>query len=72
MPAERFVAGDAQDAFALIAETLPSGIPDIRTKVRITKSEISMRTWHPPMSAASQGALVVIPPISHSDIAYVI
>ena len=38
------------------------------TKVRITKSEISMRTWRSPMSAASQGAFVMIPEISHSDI----
>ena len=36
--------------------------------MRITKSEISMRTWRSPMSAASQGAFVVIPEISHSDI----
>ena len=42
-----------------------------RTKVRITKSEISMRTWRSPMSAASQGAFVVIPEISHSDISYI-
>jgi len=41
------------------------------TKVRITKSEISMRTWRSPMSAASQGAFVVIPEISHSDISYI-
>ena len=27
-----------------------------------------MRTWRSPMSAASQGAFVVIPEISHSDI----
>ena len=40
----------------------------LRTKTRITKSEISMRTWRSPMSAASQGAFVVIPEISHSDI----
>ena len=44
----------------------------IRAKVRITKSEISMRTWRSPMSAASQGAFVVIPEISHSDISYII
>ena len=43
-----------------------------RTKVHITKSEISMRTWRSPMSAASQGAFVVIPEISHSDISYII
>ena len=42
------------------------------TKVRITKSEISMRTWRSPMSAAPQGAFVVIPEISHSDISYII
>ena len=29
-----------------------------------------MRTWRSPMSAASQGAFVVIPEISHSDISY--
>ncbi len=40
----------------------------VGTKVRITKSEISMRTWRSPMSATSQGAFVVIPEISHSDI----
>ena len=38
------------------------------TKVRITKSEISMRTWRSPMNAASQGAFVVIPEISLCDI----
>ena len=31
-----------------------------RTKVRITKSEISMRTGRCPMSAAAQGAFVDI------------
>ena len=36
--------------------------------MRITKSEISMRIWRSSMSAASQGAFVVIPEISHSDI----
>ena len=40
--------------------------------MRITKSEISMRTWRSPMSAASKGAFVVIPEISHSDISYII
>ena len=40
--------------------------------MRITKSEISMRTWRSPMSAASQGAFVVIPEISHSDISCII
>ena len=40
----------------------------MRTKVRITKSEISMRTWRSPMSATSQGAFVVIPEISLCDI----
>ena len=43
----------------------------IRTKVRITKSEISMRTWRSPMSATSQGAFVVIPEISLCDISYI-
>jgi len=41
------------------------------TKVRITKSEISMRTWRSPMSATSQGAFVVMPETSHSDISYI-
>ena len=36
----------------------------------IPKSEISTRTWHSPMSAASQGAFVVIPGIPRSDISY--
>ena len=40
----------------------------VGTKVRITKSEISMRTWRSPMSATSQGAFVVIPEISLYDI----
>ena len=31
-----------------------------------------MRTWRSPMSATSQGAFVVIPEISHSDISYII
>ena len=44
----------------------------LRTKTHITKSEISMRTWRSPMSAASQGAFVMIPEISHSDISYII
>ena len=34
--------------------------------------QISMRTWRSPMSATSQGAFVVIPEISHSDISYII
>ena len=37
------------------------------TKVRITKSEISMRTWRSPMRATSQGAFVVIPEIPSVD-----
>ena len=37
-------------------------------KVRMTKSEISMRTWRSFLRAAAQGALVVILEISHSDI----
>ena len=40
--------------------------------MRITKSEISMRTWRSPMSAASQGAFVDIPEISLRDISYII
>ena len=43
-----------------------------RTKVRITKSEISMRTWRSPMSATPQGAFVDIPEISLCDISYII
>ena len=31
-----------------------------------------MRTWRSPMSATSQGAFVVIPEISHSDISDII
>ena len=42
------------------------------TKVRITKSEISMRTWRSPMSATSQGTFVVILEISLCDISYII
>ena len=38
------------------------------TKMRMTKSEIPMRIWRSFLSAAAQGALVVIPEISHSDI----
>ena len=49
----------------------PTGRNIQRTKVRITKSEISMRTWRSPMSAASQGAFVVIPEISLCDISYI-
>ncbi len=30
-----------------------------------------MRTWRAPMSATSQGAFVVIPETSHSDISYI-
>ena len=54
----------------LISKPLVKAACD-RTKVRITKSEISMRTWRSPMNAASQGAFVVIPEISHSDISYI-
>ena len=43
-----------------------------RTKVRIMKSEISTRTWHSPMRAASQGAFVVSLGISLGDISYMI
>ena len=38
----------------------------------MTKAEITMRTWRSPMSAASQGAFVVIPEISLCDISYII
>ena len=42
-------------------------------KVRSAKSEIPMRAWRaPPMRAALQGAFVVIPEISHSDIFHII
>ena len=34
--------------------------------------QISMRIWRSPMSATSQGAFVVIPEISHSDISDII
>ena len=54
-----FIAGILQTAFVDTSE---------RTKVRITKSEISMRTWRSPMSAASQGAFAAIPEISLCNI----
>ena len=41
-------------------------------KVRSAKSEIPMRAWRATMSAALQGAFVVIPEISHSDIFHII
>ena len=41
-------------------------------KVRMTKSEISMRTWRSFLRAAAQGAFVLVPEISHSDISYII
>ena len=50
----------------------PTGRNIKRTKVRITKSEISMRTWRSPMSAVSLGAFVVIPEKTHSNISYII
>ena len=40
--------------------------------MRITKSEISIRTWRSPMSATSQGAFVVIPEMSRSNISGII
>ena len=40
--------------------------------MRITKSEISMRTWRSPMSATSQAAFVVIPEMSRSNISGII
>ena len=40
--------------------------------MRITKSEIFMRTWRASMSATSQGAFVVIPEIARGDISYII
>ena len=40
--------------------------------MRITKSEIFMRTWHSSMSATSQGAFVVIPEIARGDISDII
>ncbi len=42
------------------------------TKVRITKSEISMCTCRSPMSAASQGAFAAMPEISLCDISYIV
>ena len=39
--------------------------------MRITKSEISMRTWRSLMSAALQGAFVDIPEIAPCDISYI-
>ena len=69
----RSLMSDApQGAFVVIPEISRSDISYIRTKVRITKSEISMRTWRSPMSAASQGAFVVIPEISLCDISGII
>ena len=41
-------------------------------KVRMTKSEISMRTWCSFLRAAAQGAFVLVPEISHSDISFII
>ena len=42
------------------------------TKMRITTSEISMRIWRSFLRTAAQGAFVLIPEISHSDISYII
>ena len=47
-------------------------MPKKETKVRSAKSEISMRTWRTLMRAALQGAFVVIPEISHSNIFHII
>ena len=44
----------------------------IETKVRITKSEISMRIWRSSMSAASQGAFVDISEILLGNISEII
>ena len=51
-----------------LKDLLKKNSAEFRMKVRITKSEISTRTWCSLMSAASQGAFVLIPEISHSDI----
>lgn len=42
-----------------------------KTKLRITKSEIPIRTWRSPMSTALQGAFSIIPKISLLDISYI-
>ena len=47
---------------------ITSDISCIRTKVCITKSEISMRTWRSLMSAALQGAFVDISGILKKDL----
>ena len=49
-----------------------NGKAENRTNVCITKPAISMQTCRSRMSDASQGAFVVIPEISHSDISYII
>ena len=56
------------DLFPSLERPAEKNSAEFRTKVRITKSEISTRTWCSLMSAASQGAFVLIPEISHSDI----
>ena len=48
-----------------------NGKAENRTNVCITKPAISMQTCRSRMSDASQGAFVVIPEISHSDISYI-
>ena len=47
-------------------------MPKKGTKVRSAKSEVSMRTWRALMRPALQGAFVVIPEISHSNIFHII
>ena len=56
------------DLFPSLERPAEKNSAEFRMKVRITKSEISTRTWCSLMSAASQGAFVLIPEISHSDI----
>ena len=66
--AAKYVPAVSIQARTLQAFLIPpcNTVVPVGTKVRITKSEISMRTWRSPMSAASQGAFVVIPEISQA------
>ena len=64
---------DRREMSVLLQKPAPdAGFFPFLTKVRITKSEISMRTWRSPMSATLQGAFVVIPEISLCDISDII
>ena len=49
-----------------------NGKAENRTNVCITKPAISMQTCRSRMRDTPQGAFVVIPEISHSDISYII